>query len=102
MAKDQSTFFVEMSETADILANATNRSLVVMDEIGRGTSSVDGLALAQAIMRHIHDDVQCRLLFATHYHELGQDTVGLGGMAHFQTVVKLVQVPYFVAAISAV
>jgi DNA mismatch repair protein MutS len=70
LARGRSTFMVEMVETAAILAQATPKSLVILDEIGRGTSTYDGLAIAWAVVEAMHDDVQCRTLFATHYHEL--------------------------------
>jgi DNA mismatch repair protein MutS len=70
LARGQSTFMVEMAETAAILHHATERSLVVLDEIGRGTSTFDGLSIAWAVAEHLHDTVGARTLFATHYHEL--------------------------------
>ena len=70
LARGRSTFMVEMVETAAILAQATRASLVILDEIGRGTSTYDGLAIAWAVVEAMHDDIACRTLFATHYHEL--------------------------------
>ncbi|HEY8494160.1 MAG TPA: DNA mismatch repair protein MutS [Myxococcota bacterium] len=72
LARGESTFMVEMRETAEILARATRRSLVILDEIGRGTSTFDGLSIAWAVAEHLHDapHLRCRTLFATHYHEL--------------------------------
>jgi len=70
LARGRSTFMVEMVETAAILAQATPKSLVILDEIGRGTSTYDGLAIAWAVVEAMHDEVRCRTLFATHYHEL--------------------------------
>jgi DNA mismatch repair protein MutS len=70
VARGESTFMVEMRETAEILASATDRSLVILDEIGRGTSTFDGLAIAWAVAEHLARSVRCRALFATHYHEM--------------------------------
>ncbi|GMO53311.1 MAG: DNA mismatch repair protein MutS [Termitinemataceae bacterium] len=70
LARGESTFFVEMSETAYILNTATDRSLVIMDEVGRGTSADDGRSIAQAVSEYLLDTIRCRTLFATHYHEL--------------------------------
>lgn len=84
----QSTFMVEMTETANILNNATDRSLVILDEIGRGTSTLDGLSLAWAIAEHIAADVHCRALFATHYHELTDLAQRFRGVKNFNVAVR--------------
>ncbi|GAB5403757.1 MAG: DNA mismatch repair protein MutS [Aureliella sp.] len=88
LSRGQSTFMVEMVETARILNTATRRSLVILDEIGRGTSTYDGLSLAWAIVEHLHDAVHARTLFATHYHELTQLSKSLPGVKNFNVAVK--------------
>ncbi|MCB2052527.1 MAG: DNA mismatch repair protein MutS, partial [Novosphingobium sp.] len=72
LARGRSTFMVEMVETAAILSQATERSFVILDEVGRGTSTYDGLALAWAVVEAVHETIRCRCLFATHYHELSR------------------------------
>jgi DNA mismatch repair protein MutS len=84
----QSTFMVEMTETANILNNATDRSLVILDEIGRGTSTLDGLSLAWAIAEHIASNLRCRTLFATHYHELTDLAQRFRGVRNFNVAVR--------------
>jgi len=69
----QSTFFVELSETANILHHATQRSLVILDELGRGTSTFDGTAIAHAVATYLVNTINCRAIFATHYHSLIDD-----------------------------
>jgi DNA mismatch repair protein MutS len=82
LARGRSTFMVEMVETAAILTQATARSFVILDEVGRGTSTWDGLAIAWAAVEHLHSTNACRALFATHYHELTSLADDLGGAAN--------------------
>jgi len=84
----QSTFMVEMSETSAILHAATARSLVLLDEIGRGTATYDGVAIAWAVTEHLHDRVGCKTIFATHYHELTQLTEELAHARNFNVAVR--------------
>ncbi len=87
LSKGQSTFMVEMTETARILNTATPRSLVILDEIGRGTSTYDGLSLAWAVTEYLHDQIQARTLFATHYHELTELEQTLSGVRNWNVSV---------------
>ncbi len=88
LARGQSTFMVEMTETANILNNATPRSLIVLDEIGRGTSTFDGLSLAWSIVEHLHNQVGAKTLFATHYHELTELAGRLPRLKNFNVAVR--------------
>ncbi len=88
LARGQSTFMIEMTETANILNNATARSLIVLDEIGRGTSTFDGLSLAWSIVEHLHNQVGAKTLFATHYHELTELAARLPRLKNFNVAVR--------------
>ena len=88
LARGQSTFMVEMTETARILNTATPRSLVILDEIGRGTSTYDGISLAWAVVEYLHEHVGCRTLFATHYHELTDLEKSLSGVKNLNVAVR--------------
>ncbi|AGI74317.1 DNA mismatch repair protein MutS [Octadecabacter arcticus 238] len=88
LSKGQSTFMVEMVETAAILNQADDRALVILDEIGRGTATYDGLSIAWATLEHLHDINRCRALFATHYHEMTGLSDKLDGVANATVTVK--------------
>ena len=79
---------VEMNETANILNNATARSLVILDEIGRGTSTFDGLSIAWSVAEYLHDEIKARTLFATHYHELTKLAHERSGVANYNVAVR--------------
>jgi DNA mismatch repair protein MutS len=86
--RGQSTFMVEMLETASILNTATERSLIILDEIGRGTSTYDGVSIAWAVGEYIHDRLGARTLFATHYHELPELAARLDGIKSYNVQVR--------------
>jgi len=88
LVRGQSTFMVEMSETSAILHAATPRSLVLLDEIGRGTSTYDGVAIAWAVTECLHNTIGCKTIFATHYHELTQLTEELEHVRNFNVAVR--------------
>jgi DNA mismatch repair protein MutS len=88
LAKGHSTFMVEMIETASILNNATENSFIILDEIGRGTATFDGLAIAWATLEFLHDNARARCLFATHYHELNSLTKELKNLVSYTTQIK--------------
>jgi len=88
LVRGQSTFMVEMSETSAILHGATARSLVLLDEIGRGTSTYDGVAIAWAVTEFLHNSIGCKTIFATHYHELTQLTEELAHARNFNVAVR--------------
>lgn len=88
LARGQSTFMVEMSETANILNNASARSLVILDEVGRGTSTFDGLSLAWSIVEHLHNQIGAKTFFATHYHELTELAERLERVENYRVAVK--------------
>ena len=88
LVRGQSTFMVEMAETSAILHTATRRSLVLLDEIGRGTSTYDGVSIAWAVSEHLHDRVGCKTVFATHYHELTQLADELDAVRNYNVAVR--------------
>src|SRR5438874_7531316 len=88
LARGQSTFMVEMNETSNIVNNATERSLVILDEIGRGTSTFDGLSIAWSVAEFLHDKIKARTLFATHYHELTKLAAERKGVVNFNVAVR--------------
>ena len=88
LARGQSTFMVEMAETSAILHTATSRSLVLLDEIGRGTSTYDGVSIAWAVTEHLHNHTRCKTIFATHYHELTQLADELPALRNYNVAVR--------------
>ena len=88
LATGQSTFMVEMNEVAQILRYATKNSLIILDEVGRGTSTFDGMSIARAVMEYIHDKIKAKTLFATHYHQLIAMEQELSGVKNYSVAVK--------------
>src|SRR5437879_3152503 len=88
LVRGQSTFMVEMSETSAILHTASARSLVLLDEIGRGTATYDGVSIAWAVTEHLHEKVGCKTVFATHYHELTQLSDDLSALRNYNVAVR--------------
>jgi DNA mismatch repair protein MutS len=91
LVRGQSTFMVEMSETSAILHTATRNSLVLLDEIGRGTSTYDGVSIAWSVSEYLHDETGCKTVFATHYHELTQLTDELAAACNYSVQVREVE-----------
>ena len=88
LATGQSTFMVEMNEVANILKNATSRSLIILDEVGRGTSTYDGMSIARAVVEYINEKIKAKTLFATHYHELIELEDLFDGIKNYSIAVK--------------
>ncbi|XTZ10809.1 MAG: MutS-related protein, partial [cyanobacterium endosymbiont of Rhopalodia yunnanensis] len=88
LATGQSTFMVEMNETANILNHGTAKSLILLDEIGRGTATFDGLSIAWAVAEYLVTEIQGRTIFATHYHELNELAFILSNVANYQVIVE--------------
>jgi DNA mismatch repair protein MutS len=88
ISRGQSTFMVEMNETAGILNNATDRSLIILDEIGRGTSTFDGISIAWSVAEYIHSKIRARTLFATHYHELTELALTMDRVKNYTVAIR--------------
>jgi DNA mismatch repair protein MutS len=88
LATGQSTFMVEMNETANILNHATSRSLVLLDEIGRGTATFDGLSIAWSVAEYLAKNIGCSTIFATHYHEMNELAALFSNIANYQVTVQ--------------